>query len=331
MSQKESKGKDMGLAASQARLLTLTARKADVELNIMTFSSRKMALAREMQQLSSEYYSKLNDKQISYYANGKYNKVNYSYLMGGVADAAYFVNLGNYTEIDSSAHALKKSNLMVLTDYKGNVVLSTEYANIIKEVMGTTGVCNPTNADYAKMLEKISSSTRSADEFQKVLDDGYVISAILDTSGNEKDNTSDFNKVTKNLIDHYLPVFKAATANGWTTEYEQYWQSNDDYISDSLVSGVFQLATIEPDGSYATEESLGYYVTAGYVQSNSTSDKREAITAWYEAEKLILTNKETYWDTEINNASTELEEIKTEIESVNSLIENAMSVFEWNT
>ena len=72
----------MGLAASQARLLTLTARKADCEYGISIDSMRKMALSREQSQLSQEYSSKLKAKNIAYYANGKYNKINYSYLMG---------------------------------------------------------------------------------------------------------------------------------------------------------------------------------------------------------------------------------------------------------
>ena len=58
----------MGLACSQIRLLTLTARKADCEYGISVTSMRKMALSREQTQLSQEYQSKLQSKQISYYA-----------------------------------------------------------------------------------------------------------------------------------------------------------------------------------------------------------------------------------------------------------------------
>ena len=65
----------MGLACSQARLLTLTTRKANCEYGLTVSSMRKMALTREMSELSQEYHSRLQDKQISYYANGKYNKV----------------------------------------------------------------------------------------------------------------------------------------------------------------------------------------------------------------------------------------------------------------
>ena len=71
----------MALAASQARLLTLTERKADCELGISIRSMRKMALTREQSNLTKEYYSRLQSKTIAYYDNGKYNKINYNYLM----------------------------------------------------------------------------------------------------------------------------------------------------------------------------------------------------------------------------------------------------------
>ena len=70
----------MGLACSNIRLLTLTARKADCEYGISIDSMRKMAIAREQTQLSQEYNSKLKAKQISYFANGKYNQINYKMI-----------------------------------------------------------------------------------------------------------------------------------------------------------------------------------------------------------------------------------------------------------
>ena len=122
----------MGLACSQARLLTLTARKADCEYGISINSIEKMALSREMTQLSQEYYSKLQSKQISYYANGQYNKMNYQYLMGYGS---------NYTAIlNQDKYALKSENSMVLTDYKGQVVLSDDYARAITSVLGSSAM-----------------------------------------------------------------------------------------------------------------------------------------------------------------------------------------------
>ena len=45
----------MGLSASQARLLTITARKSDCEYESMRLSHQKIALSRDMNKISAEY------------------------------------------------------------------------------------------------------------------------------------------------------------------------------------------------------------------------------------------------------------------------------------
>ena len=67
----------MCLAASQARLLTLTSRKATCERNMSIDANRKLLLTREMSQLTRDYNSKLSQKQVVYYDDGKFNKINY--------------------------------------------------------------------------------------------------------------------------------------------------------------------------------------------------------------------------------------------------------------
>ena len=56
----------MGLAASQARLLTITARLADNELRSQTINNAKMRLATQSAQASDEYVSALNNAQMMF-------------------------------------------------------------------------------------------------------------------------------------------------------------------------------------------------------------------------------------------------------------------------
>ena len=56
----------MGMAASQARLLTLTARLADNELRSQTINNAKMRLATQSSQASDEYVSALNKAQLQF-------------------------------------------------------------------------------------------------------------------------------------------------------------------------------------------------------------------------------------------------------------------------
>ena len=140
------------------------------------------------------------------------------------------------------------------------------------------------------------------------------------------DNSTAVQEKYQALVDFYLPIFNAAASNGWTTEYNKEMCLNDNYVSDALVSGSFQLATVNDDGSYHENDSLTYFVTDGSVESRTDSDVREEITAWYNAEK------ETYIDLHMDELSTELEAINTEIQSVQSIIDDATSsIFDWGT
>ena len=56
----------MGLAASQARLLTITSRKSDCEYESMALSHQKIALARDMNIVSAEYQDALKQTKLVY-------------------------------------------------------------------------------------------------------------------------------------------------------------------------------------------------------------------------------------------------------------------------
>ena len=74
----------MGLAASQARLLTITSRKSDCEFQSMRYSHQKIALSRSMTDISNEYQNSLNKTKLVYdfYGNGdQTNPVTYGLLM----------------------------------------------------------------------------------------------------------------------------------------------------------------------------------------------------------------------------------------------------------
>ena len=327
----------MGLACSQIRLLTLTSRKADCEYGISINSMEKMALTREQSQLSREYQSKLQSKQISYYANGQYNKINYNYLMGST----------KYTAMTAGTQPLKSENSMILTDYKGQVVMSDSYAKAITGVLGSSAM-NAKGQGGTFSTDNIPAILASflpytAEQFQTVIDGGTVSASYKadeeqtttgEKTGNktEIDISEETTALIQELVDFYYPIFQAAAANGWTTEYNKEMETNNDYISDAIVSGTFQLETVNDEGNYDPDTSLTYFITAGLVQERNDSSVREEITAWYEAEKARISEKEDWLDIENQDLSTELEAINTEIQSIQSLIDDAISsVFDWGS
>ena len=332
------KEQEMGLAVSQVRFLTLTRRKADCELGISLKSMEKMALTREQSDLSSEYQSKLKSKKIVYYNNGQYYNMNYGYLMGYGA---------NHTAVTNGTCPLKDDNSMILTDYKGQVVLSDAYANAIISVMGSSimdieGRGQTFSESNIPQIMANLLPGYSVEEIQAVLNGDDVSSSYTGTETNLSTGESgdqvtvDTTKINtgmiQQIIDFYYPIFQAAAANGWTTEYNQEMNANNDYVSDALASGVFQLEEVNSTGNYEPGTSLTYFTMSGRIAERTDSDAREEITAWYNEEKARISEKEDYLDIEIKDLSTELEAINTELQAVKSYIDNAISsVFDWGS
>ncbi len=116
----------MGLAVSQVRLLALTSRKADVEMQIQLNSKRKTMLTREATNLAKLYYAKLQNSKIQYSTTNGYKDVTYSYLMAQ-DNATFFDGI-----INADANIERKvSDSMILTDAYGRVILSDAMLNVV--------------------------------------------------------------------------------------------------------------------------------------------------------------------------------------------------------
>lgn len=109
---KVTKGKSsMGLAASQARLLTITARKSDCEFQSMRYSHQKIALSRDLANLSNEYQNSLDKTKLVY----------------------DFYGTGDETTALSYGLMMTPSEMngylpILATDASGKAVLSSQYA-----------------------------------------------------------------------------------------------------------------------------------------------------------------------------------------------------------
>ena len=95
----------MGMAASQARLLSITARLADNELRSQTINNAKMRLATQSSQASESYISALNDANLmfsNYDAEGN----SQSQLLTYNALTAYSSYNNQYGLVNSSGQLL---------------------------------------------------------------------------------------------------------------------------------------------------------------------------------------------------------------------------------
>jgi len=323
----------MGLAVGQIQLLTLTRRKADCEYQIAVDAMRKMQLSREMSQLTQEYNAKMSQKRVVYYDNGKYNDVNYSYLMGYGISTQNVLQYGN--------KPLKDNQSMILTDFKGNVVLSDVYANAIISVLGSSildssGRGGTFSEDKIPDILEIVCPGRTADQFRDGIESftwtGTSHNLLTGTDGGKEvvDSTSTANDIIQSILSFFYPIFKAAANNGWTTEYNKQIGENPDYVSDAITTGTFMLAQVNDEGQYEPNMSLTYFATSGDVDLKTDSEKREELTQIYNAEKERIAEKETWIDMDMEDLSAELEAVKTEMDSIKSYVDDAIqSVFNW--
>ena len=126
----------MGLATSQVRLLALTSRKADVEMQIQLNSKRKTMLTRESTELAKLYYAKLQNSKIQYSTTNGNKDVNYGYLMAQDTGAFFdqVVSPQSSSSIDT-----KVSSSMILTDNYGRVILSDRMLDIVLNTLNDDG------------------------------------------------------------------------------------------------------------------------------------------------------------------------------------------------
>ena len=329
----------MGLSTAQNSLLLLTGRQANLEFNMSMNAMKKMDLARDMSELSNEYNRKLNAKHITFYANGKYNPVNYQYLMGYGSNYAPVMGQGNLP--------LKNNNSMILTDYLGRVVLGDSYANAIKQILGPTIMDSNgqgstfSTSEIPKILEYLFNGAGvDASTFEEVINNNklhytYNANNTNTLTGDPTGETTtvdagdELTRRIKQIVDFYYPIFAAAAANGWTTEYNQKMAENEYYIDDAITSGLFQLSAANYSGEYEEGVSMTYFFMNGDLDQRTDADRREEVTAWYNAMKDDITHKEMLLDTQREEMSVELEAIRTLIESIEKQRDDALKSFEW--
>ena len=318
----------MGLAASQIQLLTYTGRKADCELSISIDAMHKVNMAKEMAELTQQYNSMLGAKVVGYFADGQFNKMNYGYLMGYPRNFSAMA-FGN-------KQPLKDNTAMILTDYRGKVVMSDVYANAIRKVCGVDeGGSFPEDKIYDILAELFPGRTAAEfrDGIQSLTWTASVNNIVTGNNvGTVVKNTANLaNDGIERILTFYYPIFQAASINGWTTEYNPYMQDNDNYISDSIATGTFMLMEVNEFGHYQEDySSLTYHITTGDVDYRGDADQRKVLTEWYNAEKERIAADEELIDQDMTSLSTELEAIKAEIASIETYIKDAVdSVFSW--
>lgn len=445
----------MGLATSQVRLLALTSRKADVEMQIQLNSKRKTMLTRESTELAKLYYAKLQNSKIQYATTNGNKDITYGYLMAQ-DKPAFFNQVVSPTS--NSGIDVKTSSNMILTDSYGRVILSDSMLDIVLKTLTDKGqnstagartvetrtidamkylLTNMNGSSTAVSIQEAFNSLYTGQAFKTNINDAteqpsasaykqgedvlkflyengikdggsiwkkdgvyysnykcaeadkvtpekgtfYIARNVNDNSFVSGDNDAQgamywntggkefVPNLNKTIASQMVSMFKyygaifAAAFNGFKSDENGLTidnfnvaakieknkdtgkltvinnntfttVSNSENLQAGLKSGLYQLVNVSSlkYGGYSKGQNLDYFKTQNYVVEQTDQSTRETITAWYNAAKADLNEKENYWDSEITQLSTELNTITTEIDSVKKLREDAISsTFKWGS
>ncbi len=186
----------MGMSASQARLLMLTARKSDLEYQAQQICQAKLALARESEELATRYADAVGNRQYSTLMDGRDTAINGHNIYQALAAAGctdYYINeaglarkfglnINNTVQIDTvdqNGKAIKKNvidlsslnatdiydaidaGLIAITDSKGNIQSASSFRGLRDE--NYTDDDGAAEAKYNAENKKIQTKEKQLD------------------------------------------------------------------------------------------------------------------------------------------------------------------------
>lgn len=190
----------MGLASSQGRLITLTARKDDVQGQLMKVANKKLSLARQSANVSREYTDALNATKLTYNTGAKDIDVTYGNLMNSTMQCLFTDSAGAVVLNDDYYNKLKAAGLITGNNPSGYMTNSPDNAaKFINAMIG--GTTNYTAADIPSIsagsasgnsatnanLSSIPGSYKDSDIFKqlenKSLTDAFMTAQHSDIPG----------------------------------------------------------------------------------------------------------------------------------------------------
>ena len=136
----------MGLASSQARLLSLTSRLSDLELRAQTVSNSKIRLADASTEVSKNYQNALNAEKLT--------------VMNKAADAYIDATANNLTAFNMTAGVQK-----ILTDSAGTLWVSQDIAKAYEDSKNTVSNNNNVRTDAIENMDAFKKVAQALSAF----------------------------------------------------------------------------------------------------------------------------------------------------------------------
>jgi len=343
----------MGMSASQARLLSLTSRLHDIELQAQSIESQKIALATQRDDAFEEYCNALDAKafkiNVGSVSNSSLINANFNSLCG-----YYQGKSRNYALVDNKSGLVlvddetKKTFMQYGTDKyafafammgvlpENNEYLEFANANPEESLMTTdeTAVYNTLiseESSKATLLknkhaiweeavnngdkDKISESYRNFREELMKQAANAIFTQIATACGidNREFDINEFN--------HYTRLWDAIDKCGGCTVIDKMYTTGDEgtaWFKNNVESGLVSIM-IYGDNSNKnewTETSFNTSYNNNFLQEVEDKTNQKKAEAKYEHELDLINQKDKEFDTTLNKLETERTSINTEMDAI---------------
>ena len=321
----------MGLSASQARQLLLTAKRNDLEFRAQQISQQRLILSSQLEEIATEYENVTANRQMrvsvyeqppegidpkNFTSSKEEKNLTYKLLISGC-----FKNYNGekvttpYAQSDANTSDYFMNTAYVLRDTSGRVVVSDP-----SEIPGISESGN-FYGDIIDAINDKSSFSNSKDQPQKCGD--YYIqvtqSGTVKIGHTDSKNEDGTQKYEEYVVDPMLKI-------GSTDEYGETEEIN--YLQDCLRNGAYLLQKCTPVLD-ANGKSTGEYKLSGIswdsalgISDRYYTEDDDAAKAKYDRLQNEIQRQDKKLELELDNIETQRSAITTEEESVQKVMDD---------
>lgn len=309
----------MGMSASQARMLSLTARLSDLELRAQEISNAKIRLSDQAAQASQDYSDALDKQTLKVYS-GLTSSGTSSYVD---ATAYNLTTYGAISTTDKQRFIKNQAGQVITTNaiknYYDATIASTITVDTIAFTVGAFFAQYPNASALGKDLQAVVPTMTDAQVqsfFDKALSDSEAIFTAKKGSAAGAQTTYDQNTFAEIILSGQPPATDG-TSNDSNLK-------NSDWLQSQVNAGNIFLYEYDPTGGTSgTGDFTNVSWTSGdsslsEITNNTQTAKAEAE---YETNMASIQSKDKRFDTQLSNIDTEHTAVQTEIESVKKVIQ----------
>lgn len=337
----------MGMSASQARMLSLTARLSDLELQAQSISNSKITLANQSEQLSKTYETSLNQQKFkvfnsdssSYVDASAYNLTTYDAV--STSDKQRFIkdSSGKVLVTTAVGSAYDKTKNQNSTSYylKNGIDSSSYYgtagstgyktvADFLKAELGYASKSDATSAGKTYNEDEVNYYTSlysGKEEFLNSMGYTSATTSVQETDSNYTSlNGSNTYTYSAAATKYYSNVYDEIAKSGYDAPGDAN-MSDSSWLESQVESGSIYLYTYDnTGGTKGTGDWANVSWNAGDSSIEEVADTTgtTAAEAEYNAKLDGIQSQDKKFDMELQAINTEHQALQTEIDSVKKVI-----------